>query len=297
MAKRLRVKIFERFINQKGQVNVIRKGVKPSWWSDLYHWLLVLPWWGFFSLIVILYLISNAGFAFLYLAGGDSIANAQPGSFRDAFFFSVQTLATIGYGAMYPQTFYAHTVVALEALCGLLGVALVTGLAFARFSRPSARIIFSRVVAIAPYNGILMLMFRAANQRYNQILEAQVRLTLVRNEVTLEGETMRRFYELPLLRSQTPLFALTWTIMHPLDHSSPLFAATPVSLAEQSAELLVTFTGLDETVSQTIHARYSYLPHEILWNVRFVDILGRTEDGKRTVDYTKFHDVEPLKQN
>lgn len=203
-------------------------------------------------------------------------------------------MATIGYGALYPRTPYANWVVAIEALFGLLGVAIVTGLAFARFSRPTARVMFSRVAVIAPHNGVLTLMYRTANQRYNQILEAQQRVTLVRNEITAEGNFMRRFYDLQLLRSQTPLFALTWTVMHPLDENSPLYGLTAEMLVSQEVEILVTFTGLDETVSQTIHARHSYIPEEILWNMRFVDILSRTPDGQRFIDYTRFHEVTPL---
>lgn len=285
----------QRIISRKGKTQILRKGLIHSQWTDLYHWIINLSWFSFFGLIVLVYLLSNALFAVAYLAEPNAIANAQPNSFRDAFFFSIQTLATIGYGAMYPQTPYANIIVAIEALVGLLGVAIVTGLAFARFSIPTAKIIFSQVAIIAPYNGVSTLMFRTANQRSNQILEAQVSLNLLRNETTVEGEFMRRFYELPLVRSRTPVFALTWTVMHPINEQSPLWGMTPEKLLEDAAELVVTMTGLDETVAQTIHARHSYLTHEIYWNMRFVDILHRLPDGRRYVDYSYFHEVEPMR--
>ena len=282
-----------RLVGKKGQINlnIVRLGSSPLGTSDLYHWLLTLSWPEFFGRIALLYIISNALFALAYLAGGDCIANAQSGDFKDAFFFSVQTMATIGYGSMYPRTIYANSVVAVEALFGLLGVAMVTGLSFARFSRPTAKVLFSRVAVIAPQNGVLTLMCRSANQRYNQILEAQQRLTLLRDEFTAEGQFMRRFYDLNLVRSRTPIFALTWTVMHVIDESSPLYGLTAEDLVKHQIEILVTMTGIDETVSQTIHARHSYVAGEILWNMRFVDILSKSPDGKRFIDYSRFHDV------
>jgi inward rectifier potassium channel len=240
------------------------------------------------------YVAINTLFAFLYLAGGDSIKNARPGSFLDAFFFSVQTMATIGYGALYPQTDYANILVAIEALLGLLGVAMGTGLMFARFSRPTARVLFSRVVVVAPHNGVPTLMLRVANERRNQILEAQIALSLLRDEVTAEGQFMRRFYDLKLVRSQTRIFALSWMVMHHIDENSPLYGATPESLAEAETDIVVTLTGLDETVTQTVHARHYYITEEILWNMRFVDVFTKKPDGRRLLDFNHFHDVTPL---
>ncbi len=291
---RQRAEGISRFVRRDGQTDILRQGSSQSLKSDLYHWLLALKWPQFFGLINLLYLVSNALFAFAYLLEAGSIHNARPGSFLDAFFFSVQTMATIGYGAMYPQTAYANAIVALEALVGLLGVAMVTGLAFARFSTPTAKVMFSDVAVIAPRNQVPTLMLRAANRRRNSILEAQMRLTLARNELTDEGEFMRRLHDLKLIRNGTPIFALSWTAMHPIDEKSPLYGCTAESLAEQEIELIVTLTGIDETVSQTIHARYSYVAEEILWNMRFVDILGKTPEGKRYVDYRRFHDVIPV---
>lgn len=283
-----------RLVSRNSRVNVIRRGVSHFCGSDLYHFLVTLSWPAFFAIITLSYVAVNTLFALAYMAGGDCIENAQPGSFRDTFVFSVQTMATIGYGSMYPRTNYAHGLVAFEALVGLLGFAMATGIMFARFSLPTARVLFSRVAVIAPYDGVPTLMFRTANQRNNFILEAQVRVTLVRNEVTKEGHFMRRFYDLQLVRHATPVFALSWTIMHQIDETSPLYNATAESLAEAETELVITLTGIDESVSQTLHTRYAFASSEILWNMRFVDILSRMPDGRRLVDYTYFHDVVPV---
>lgn len=276
--------------------NVIRLGYSHAHWRDLYHLLLTLSWFWFLALLGLLYIGTNALFAFAYLLDPGGVAGIRPGSFADAFSFSVQTLATIGYGVMHPQSLYAHILVAIEALVGLLGVALATGLMFARFSRPTARVMFSQVAVVTPYNGVPTLMFRAANQRHNQILEAQVRLTLVRDEVTQEGQYMRRFYDLELVRSRTPVFFLTWTIMHAMDESSPLRTYTLQDLEDSGSEIVVTLTGLDETFSQTIHTRHSYLPEDIHWNSRLSDILTVLPDGRRAVDYSRFHRAEPLEE-
>ncbi|EGJ31298.1 inward rectifier potassium channel [Moorena producens 3L] len=254
--------------------------------------MLTVNWPMFFGLIAVCYLAINIVFALLYLAGGNCIENARPGSFFDVFFFSVQTMASIGYGAMYPVTSYANIIVTIEALVGLMALAMATGLMFARFSRPTARVIFSRRAVITPHNGVPTLMFRTANERDNRILEAQLRVSLLRYEVTLEGESMRRFYDMKLLRSQTPSFGLTWTVMHPIDQSSPLYGETPESLAEMEATLIITLVGIDETVSQTIHARHSYTASEILWDRRFVDMFHRKSDGSRIIDYSHFHDIK-----
>jgi inward rectifier potassium channel len=279
---------------QDGRFHILGSGAWHSYWREPYHLLLTIPWTGFIALTVLSYVVTNAVFGLLYLVQPGSIANAKPGSFLDAFFFSVQTLASIGYGAMYPQTVYAHTIVTIEAMVSLVGIALLTGLAFARFSRPTARVEFSQAAVIAPYEGAPTLMFRAANQRRNQILEAQVRLYLMRDEVSAEGQFMRRFYELKLLRSRTPSFTLSWTVLHAIDEYSPLYGATPESLIQMQASLVVSLTGVDETVSQAIHARHTYIAQDILWNYRLVDIFHETADGHRYINYNHFHDVVPL---
>lgn len=279
---------------QDGRLNIVGMGKWYSYWRDPYHLLLTIPWSGFLALTVLGYLVANTLFALAYLAGGDGIENARPGNFYDAFFFSVQTMASIGYGAMHPRTDYANVVVTIEALTGLMGLAMGTGLMFARFSQPTARVMFSSVAVITPYDGVPTLMFRAANQRRNQILEAQMRVRLMRDEVSIEGQFMRRVYDLTLVRSQNPMFSLSWTAMHQIDQQSPLYGVTPDLLDQAETSLVVTLSGLDETVSQTIHARHTYVCRDVLWNMRFVDILSKTERGDRFVDYSRFHDVVAL---
>ena len=254
-----------------------------------------LPWWSFLLGGLLLYVVANAAFALLYLAQPGAIARARPGSFWDAFFFSVQTIATLGYGVMAPATFYANIIVTIETAAGLMFLALATGLVFARFSRPTARVLFSRVAVIGPYNGVPTLSFRLANQRGNQILEAEVAVVVLRDERTTEGVLIRRFYDLKLARTRTPVFALTFSVMHEIDRDSPLHGATAASLAATNTELIVTASGLDETIAQRVYARTSYLPHEILWGHRFVDVIGWTDDGCRVIDYRRFHDTVPLR--
>jgi inward rectifier potassium channel len=274
--------------------NVIRLGLASFTRSDIYHFLLTLSWLHFLLLVSAIFLVTNALFAVLYLLGGDCLTNARPGSFLDSFFFSVHTIATVGYGSISPKTEYANWIVTLESLVGIVETAMVTGLVFARFSLPTARVLFSKVAVICPYNGIPTLMFRAANERHNLIVEAQISMTLVHNEITEEGHFMRRFYDLELVRKRSPVFALSWTVMHPIDSNSPLFNATPESLAAEEVQLVITLTGIDETVSQTIHASHAFTADEILWDVRFIDILSLTENGLRRVDYRRFHQVEPI---
>jgi inward rectifier potassium channel len=277
-----------------GQFKIMGMGAWHSYWDDPYHLLLTIPWIGFFMLIWSSYVTINILFAFAYWLGGNCIANAKPGSFLDAFFFSVQTLASIGYGAMYPTTLYANIVVTIEAMIGVMGIALMTGLAFARFSRPTARVMFSRVAIITQHEGMPTLMFRTANQRRNMILEAQMGVYLMRDDITLEGESMRKIYDLKLVRNQTPSFSLSWTVMHIIDESSPLYGMTSELLNQTHTVLMISVSGIDETVTQIVHARHSYGANEILWNHQFVDIIHNTPDGHRYFDYTHFHDVLPV---
>ncbi|MEO1006335.1 MAG: ion channel [Cyanobacteria bacterium J06638_38] len=265
-----------------------------NYWQEPYYLLLTVPWWGFLLLTILFYLAINALFAWGYLLGGDCIANATPGSFEDAFFFSVHTLTSIGYGSMYPTTNYADILVTIEALVGIVGIALITGLAFTRFSQPTAKVIFSKIATISEHNGIPTLMLRAANQRHNQIIEAQIKVYLMRDEISREGEYMRRFYLLDLLRDRTPRFTLSWTIMHPINEHSPLWQATPESLAKTRAMLVVSFSGIDETVCQSLHAPHSYSAEDILWSHRFADIIHQTPQGDHYVDYTHFHHATPI---
>lgn len=261
--------------------------------GDLYHALITMTWPRFILGVGLLFLLVNSGFALAYSAQPGAIVNARPGSLVDAFFFSVQTMATIGYGIMYPGTVYANILMSLETLIGLFGLALATGLAFARFSRPRARVLFSANAVVTLYHGLPTLMFRVANQRGNQVFEARVQATLLRNEVSPEGHVMRRFHDLALLRENTPSFTYSWTVMHPLTETSPLFPTTSSGLQDADAEIIVLLAGLDETVSQPIHARHVYKPGAILWNHRLRDVLSKDSRGAYVIDYAGFHDTEP----
>ncbi len=277
--------------HRKGE-GAIQVGFPASWRSDVYHRFLVLSWWQFLLGGSLLYLALNVLFAGLYWLEPGAVDHARPGSFADAFFFSIQTMATIGYGVLTPVGTYANTVVTAETMLSLLLVAFTTGLTFSRFSRPTARVSFSRVATVSPYNGVPTLTVRLSNRRRNQILEADVRMTLLRRENSAEGQQMYRFYDLPLARGHTPLFSLSFTAMHPIDEHSPLQGVTPAKLKEQDAELLVTVTGLDETMSQTIHARTSYLAEDVLFGHRFADMFGYTPEGRVVIDYRRFDEVE-----
>jgi inward rectifier potassium channel len=265
------------------------KGQHRAPYEDIYHWILTRTWPQFFGTVGLAFLFINTLFATLYLLEPGSIANARPGSFEDMFFFSVQTLATIGYGGMSPATRYGHVIVTLEALTGIVSVALMTGITFAKFSRPTARILFSEKMVIGPRNGVPHLMFRMANWRHNQVVEAQLRLILLLTEVTQEGETLRRPTEVPLVRDKNPMFALTWMAMHRIDESSPF--ADLEKLRTQGADLFLTITGYDETIMQNIHARYTYKLDDIVVNARFADIITVHPDGYRELDYTRFHEI------
>lgn len=274
--------------------NVVRLGVRATPLSDLYHRLMEARWRGLLGAILVAYLALNTLFAGLYLLGGDCVENAQPGSFRDMFFFSVQTMATIGYGKMVPRTTWANAVVSVEALCGIVGTAMATGLMFAKFSRATARVLFSRVAVVSRRDGVESLMFRMANERGNQIAEASVRVVASRNEVTPEGERVRRFHDLALTRDRNAAFTLSWTVVHPLTRASPIHDATRESFAASGTIFIIAVMGTDDVSGQTIHARHVYGPDDLRWGERFVDIISDLPDGRRQIDLTRFHDTQPV---
>jgi len=275
-----------------GRRLAIIKGQDNSRWTDFYHATRTATWLEFFLGLGLVFLAINLMFALLYMVDPRSIANARPGSLADAFFFSVQTFGSIGYGAMTPRSAYANVLVTAESFVSIVNIAVATGLVFARISRPFARILFSNVAVVAQFDGIPTLMFRAANQRGNQILDANITVSFARQSVTKEGIVMRRFDELKLVRSRTPLFALSWTIMHRIDETSPLYGMTFETLLDDQVELIALLSGTDDTLSEVIYARHAYAPQHIEWGKRFVDVLGVTEQGRRVVDLNRFHDTE-----
>ncbi len=278
----------------RGRADTIRRvNLRTRWWEDLYHDALTMSWGAFLLWSASVYAAINALFAVLYLLQPGSIQNAQPGSFADAFFFSVQCISTIGFGGLSPATLYANLLVTVEAFISLAIVALATGSVFARISRPRARVMFARRAVIGIHNGVPTLFVRLANARASQILSAEVQVALLRYETTIEGETFRRFYDLKLARNKTPVFAMTFLLMHHIDEQSPLFGCTSADMVADATECLVTVTGLEEITSQTVHARYSYGPEEILWGHRFRDMFVVDPEGQRYIDYGGFHETEP----
>jgi inward rectifier potassium channel len=267
--------------------------MRRSTLSDLYHFLLTSRWWQLLVMLAGAYVAVNVLFAVAYLALGDVIEHARPGSFADAFFFSVQTMATVGYGNFWPRTIAANILATAEMIAGGMGLALMTGLVFAKFARPTARVLFSDVAVVRSWEGVPSLVFRMANARSSQIVEAHVSVMLLRNERSAEGDELRKLHDLRLARSQSALFALTWTAIHPIDERSPLRGEDAASLAASSASVIVSFSGWDENLSANIHARHTYDAGRILFGRRLVDVLLDGPDGDRIIDYTRFHDTEP----
>jgi len=276
-----------------GGRDVLVYGMPVQAWGDFYHSALTMRWPAFFASLAGLFLLLNGVFACLYQLGAKPIANQYPDGFLGAFFFSVETLATVGYGDMHPQTLYAHVIATLEIFVGMSGIALGTGLVFARFSRPRAKIMFARQVVVHPIEGRMTLMVRAANARQNVITEAQAKLRLIRVETSSDGYRLRRIHDLKLVRDQHPLFTLGWNLMHVIDEASPLHGMTPEMLADQHATLHVVIEGSDESTAQTMQARYSWSDGQIRWDHRYVDLMSDA-DGVSTMDYTYFHDVVPF---
>jgi inward rectifier potassium channel len=269
-----------------------RVGAQRYALRDLYFSLLRMPWTRLIPFLFVIYIGIVACFTFLYLLDPDGIAGVRPGHVGDVFFFSVETFATIGYGAFVPKSLYAHIVVTVEAFVGMLAVAMLAGLAFAKFSRPTARVIFSNRAVIGQLDRQRVLMIRMANGRESNVVDARVYLTMLRDERTFECGVMRRFRDLQLVRSWTPVFALTWLAVHVIDETSPLYGSTPASLAASNAEIVVTVGGTDVIYAQSVQAQFSYVASEIVWNARFADVIEDGPEG-RHVNYDRLHDVEP----
>jgi inward rectifier potassium channel len=261
-------------------------------WQDLYHLTMTVSWPVLFGGFGLCFVGFNIAFAALYYAAPGSIANVNPPGYIGDFFFSVETLATVGYGDMHPQTIYGHTVAAIQIFIGMLYLALLTGVVFARFSRPTARFLFARVGVVRPLDGRTTLMFRAANARQNIIIEATARLRMVYDWQSSEGYRLRRIVDLPLVRNEQPLFILGWNLMHVIDAASPLSGQTTESLALANAIFSLTLSGTDQTTGQILVSRHEYGSGAVRWNHTFVDVITTTDDGAALYDYTRFHDTE-----
>jgi inward rectifier potassium channel len=279
---------------QAGHREFIKLNARKYDWRDIYHLVLTLTWPQFAAMILGIYLLINLIFAGLYLLGQNCIAELVPGSFADHFFFSVETLATVGYGHAYPATLYGHCVATLEILVGLFGLAVLTGLIFVRFSRPTARIRFSSVAVIAPFNGTPTLMVRLANLRHHAMVEAEFRLLYMRDELTKEGEDVRRFYPLQLQFSHLISFPAALTLRHEIDRTSPLFGMTPENLKLSDSRMLVSIVCVDPVIQAPVQTQTEYVHEQIAWNHRFAEIYTEDAIGRYTVDYSKFDDTVEL---
>ena len=287
----------KRLLNRDGTFNVVRYGLNPLSALSFYHWSLSVSWPRFLAFLSASYLVINTIFALAYMACGPAAltgmtAASVGGEFFRAFFFSVETFATIGYGNIVPVGIPANFLVTLEALLNIVGVALATGVVFARFSRPVAKILYSRSALIAPYRSGSAFEFRIANARTSQIIELEAKVSLSRLEPSADGR-VRKFHDLKLERNKVVFFPLSWTLVHAIDASSPLSGWSSSELINADAEFLILLTGIDEAYSQTVHSRSSYKAEEIVWNARFASVFRRTNGhGILGMDITRLHDIE-----
>ena len=276
-----------------GRLEFVKLNAAKFHLRDTYHLILTLSWPRFAAVVLAGYLLINVFFAILYLLGGRCIAELPPGSFPEAFFFSVETFATVGYGHMYPDTLYGHSVATVEIMVGLFGMAAITGLIFVRFSRPTARILFSKCAVIAPFDRVPTLMLRVANQRHVPMTEAEFRVMFFRNEkIPEEKDSVRRFYPLKLQFDRMIVFAVAITLRHVIDESSPLYGMTPESLQKCDARLVASIVCVDPVIPAPVQSAADYSWKDILWNRRFVEIYTETPDGRFSVDYGRIHDTE-----
>jgi inward rectifier potassium channel len=276
-----------------GDREIITQGLSNGFWTDLYHRSMTVRWPLFFASAALIFMTLNSAFALLYFVGDAPIANVPADSFIDLFYFSIETLATVGYGDMHPQTHFGHAVATVEIFTGMSFLAIMTGLIFARFSRPRARFVFARQAIVAIHDRQPTLMIRVANARHNILSNATATLWLIRAEETPEGHRLRRYHPLELQRRENPVFALSWTLFHVIDRASPLFGLTPEDLAGADAILVLTVGGIDDNSAQALRARQTYSHADIAWQHRYVDITTVAADGRLFIDYARFHDVTP----
>ncbi len=290
-----------RLLNRDGSFNVQRRGRGLNAFLA-YSNLVSTSWSRFLLFVAALYLTLNGCFALLYEACGpgglvNTIDTGIYHPFLKAFFFSIHTSATIGYGSTVPVGLPTNILVALESVVSLLGLALVTGLVFARFSRPVADILFSQNAVMSWMGDLRAFQFRIINTRNNQIIDLHVRLLVSRFESNASGNAVRRYYPLNLERESVVFFPLSWTIVHVIDRNSPLYGVTEEQLCASGAEFLILLTGVDETFSQVVNARSSYRANEVIWDAKFTDIFVYDPEGRTAgIDMKRFHDTTPFKR-
>jgi len=296
---RLSQQVNSRMMNRDGTFNVDRDGMSIVKSMSMYHWLITISWTKFLSILSAFYIVINFMFAFgYYLAGSDALngtdSTTMTNHFWNCFFFSVETFATIGYGALNPRNLSANWLMTFEAFFGLLSAAMVTGLLFARFARPNAKILYSNNALIAPFKNGKALMVRIINQRTSQLIniEAQIIFSIMQEK---DGRRVRQYHTLPLDRQKVTFFPLHWTIVHEIDEKSPLHNKNHEHLKEAETEMFVLITATDETYSQTVHSRSSYRFDEIVWGAKFKDIFEKSSTGKAIgVNMKRIHDFEKI---
>ena len=279
---------------RSGRTEFLKINAAVSGWRDSYHWVLSLSWPRFALFLLGSYIIINLLFATLYAIGGNSIADMTPGSFPQAFFFSVETLATVGYGHNYPASVYGHIIVTIEIFLGMIWIAVITGLIFVRFARPTARIVFSNRILIAPHDGRLSLMFRVANLRHTSMAEAEFRIIYSRDEQVAEGEEIRRFYDLKVYPRRMISFPAALVIRHTIDEQSPLHGITPERLEKEDAFFVASTVALELVMAASVQSQQDYATEDVRFGERFVDVYTEVEGGQLTVDYGRLHDTEPV---
>jgi inward rectifier potassium channel len=274
-----------------GREVIITERAHLGFWADISHRSMTASWPAFISGAALVFIGFNAVFALFYWIGNQPIANVPDGAYIDYLYFSIETLSTAGYGDMHPQTHYGHFIATLELFTGIFSMSLMTGLIFSRFSRPNARLLFADYPVISTHEGKPTLMVRLANERHNIIGNATARMWLLKNAVSMEGKSLRRFYELPLTRNEHPALALSWTLYHVLDEESPLYGLKAEDLDASDVSLIVVVSGYDVVAAQTVHARRAYNHSDIRFGQRYADILDDSDDGRIRIDYGRFHDT------